>query len=215
MCENGVGVGRFIWRSWLTAKGWIRCSTTEGAGLAADGWGVAIGRLQGSREKPLGWVAVKPYWVGFVEEAGLDVGPDERGLPPGRAKQVRPGGGACRRPGGTRLVARAGRVGSAKGRTGVGLEIGRSLWWCSRGRGGEEEGEGRLRLRWGGSYCGAGPGAGRSFAAGQVGAGFAPGRGLLQPPARIRVPGPGCLRPHGAVLPLSRGVRTTIPEPGE
>lgn len=36
----------------------------------------------------------------------------------------------------------------------------------------------------------------------------------MQPPARIRVPGPGCLRPHGAVLPLSRGVRTTIPEPG-
>lgn len=62
----------------------------KGRGWPQDGWGVAIGRFQGYGEKSLGWVAVKPHWVGFVEEAGLDVGPDERGLPPGRAEQ-----GAC------------------------------------------------------------------------------------------------------------------------
>lgn len=87
-------------------------------------------------------------------------------------------------------------------------------------------GEGR-DLRLGGACDGAGDGAGlasqvgtglaagRGFAASQVGAELAAGRGLLQPPAKTRVPRPGCRSLHGAVLPVSRGVRTAVPEPGE
>lgn len=160
----------------------------KGRGWPQDGWGVAIGRFQGYREKSLGWVAVKPHWVGFVEEAGLDVGPDERGLPPGRAEQVGTGGGACRRPGGAGLVAKSIRAGSTSGRAGVGLKVGRSLWWCS-GRGGAGSS--------GGAGLTARPVSARGRALQQVrwGRGLLLGGACCSPPARIRVPGPGCLRP--------------------
>lgn len=75
---------------------------------------------------------------------------------------------------------------------------------------------GALRWRGGaGLLGGRGLAVGRGFVAGQVEAGLAAGRDLLQLPRRIRVPCPGCQRPHGVVLTVSRGVRTTVPEPGE
>ncbi|XP_049978066.1 small VCP/p97-interacting protein isoform X3 [Alexandromys fortis] len=72
--------------------------------------------------------------------------------------------------------------------------------------------------RWPGAglapQVGAGLATGRDFAAGQVGAGLVVGRGQPQPPCEDPQPGQRCQRPHGAVLPVPRGVRTAIPEPG-
>ncbi|XP_049978065.1 small VCP/p97-interacting protein isoform X2 [Alexandromys fortis] len=71
--------------------------------------------------------------------------------------------------------------------------------------------------RWPGAglapQVGAGLATGRDFAAGQVGAGLVVGRGQPQPPCEDPQPGQRCQRPHGAVLPVPRGVRTAIPEP--
>lgn len=152
--------------------------------------------------KTIGWAVVKSYWVGFATEAGLDTGPDEWRLPPGQVELVRTGGGACGKPGGAGLVAMSSRIGFCHRPDRDGASIWAELWG-----------------RWPGAglapQVGAGLAAGRDFAAGQVGAGLVVGRAQPQPPCEDPQPGQRCQRPHGAVLPVPRGVRTAIPEPGE